>query len=192
MVLFTVFIVHHRTRQNFSVPPKGNDTKGVYTAQKPSNIYDDNDDPFKGTIPFLILTFSLLHMCKELLQIYVQRWNYFKTLSNYLNWTLYITATLFMVPYVTKPDVLDAFFASTKDPQVLWNIGVIAIFVCHTNMMLFLRRYRLFGTYISMYIEVTKTVFQVMVVFIFLVLGFALAFFVLFKEKVSYFSGIVG
>ena len=52
-------------------------------------------------------------------------------------------------------------------------------------MMLFLRRYRLVGTYISMYIEVTKTVFQVMVVFIFLVLGFALAFYVLFKEQVS-------
>ena len=140
--------------------------------------------PSKGTIPFLILTFSLLRTCKELLQIYVQRWNYFKDLSNYLNWTLYITTALFMVPYVTNPDVLNEFFASTKDSQVLWNIGVIAIFVCYTNMMLFLRRYRLFGTYISMYIEVTKTVFQVMIVFIFLVLGFAFAFYVLFKEQV--------
>ncbi|KAL9969326.1 hypothetical protein ACROYT_G021526 [Oculina patagonica] len=50
-------------------------------------------------------------------------------------------------------------------------------------MMLFLRRYRLFGTYISMYIEVAKTVIQVMVVFIFLVMGFALVFYILFKEQ---------
>ena len=196
MVLFTEFIVHQRRGQTFRpperVPPKGNGTRGVLVKQKPSDIYN-KDDAFTETIPFVILIFSLLHICKELLQIYVQRWNYFNDLSNYLNWTLYITAALFMVPYVTNPDVLDKFFASTNnDPQLLWNIGVIAIFVCYTNMMLFLRRYRLFGTYISMYIEVTKTVFQVMVVFIFLVLGFALAFYVLCKEQVSKFSGIVG
>ena len=175
MVLFTVFIVDDRSDQTFSEPLK----------QKPSDYYYDEDDPFRGTMSFLILTFSLLHICKELLQIYVQRWNYFKDLSNYLNWALYISSALFMVPYVAKPEDVDKFFASTKAPLVLWNTGVVAIFVCYTNMMLFLRRYRLFGTYISMYIEVTKTVFQVMFVFVFLVLGFALAFFVLFKEQVS-------
>ena len=177
MVFFTVFIVYDRTGQTFSKPLK----------QPASTLYYDDDDPFKGKIPFLILAFSLLHIGKELFQIYVQRWSYFKDLSNYLNWTLYITAALFMVPYVTSQDVLNKIlvFAGTKYSLVLWNIGVIAIFLCYTNMMLFLRRYRLFGTYISMYIEVTKTVFQVMVVFIFLVLGFALAFYVLFKEQVS-------
>ena len=188
MALFTEFIVRQRRRQTFRsperVPPKRNGTRGVLIKQKPSDIYN-RDDAFTETIPFVILIFSLLHICKELLQIYVQRWNYFKDLSNYLNWTLYITAALFMVPYVPSRDVLEKFLSGTKDPQVLWNIGVIAIFLCYTNMMLFLRRYRLFGTYISMYIEVTKTVFQVMVVFIFLVLGFALAFYVLFKEQVS-------
>ena len=175
MVFFTVFIVIDRRDQTFNETIK----------QPLSTLYNDNDDPFNGTIPFLILTFSLLHIGKELFQIYVQRWSYFKNLSNYLNWTLYITAALFMVPYVTNPADLDDWFGGMQDPRVLWNIGVLAIFVCYTNMMLFLRRYRLFGTYISMYIEVTKTVFQVMVVFIFLVLGFALAFYVLFKEQVS-------
>ncbi|CAH3188686.1 unnamed protein product [Porites lobata] len=178
MVLFTVFIVDDRSDQTFSEPLK----------QKPSDYYYDEDDPFRGTMSFLILTFSLLHICKELLQIYVQRWNYFKDLSNYLNWALYISSALFMVPYVAKPEDVDKFFASTKAPLVLWNTGVVAIFVCYTNMMLFLRRYRLFGTYISMYIEVTKTVFQVMFVFVFLVLGFALAFFVLFKEQPAFHS----
>ena len=188
MALFTEFIVRQRRRQTFRsperVPPKRNGTRGVLIKQKPSDIYN-RDDAFTETIPFVILIFSLLHICKELLQIYVQRWNYFKDLSNYLDWTLYITTALFMVPYVTNPADLDDWFGGMQDPLVLWNIGVLAIFVCYTNMMLFLRRYRLFGTYISMYIEVTKTVFQVMVVFIFLVLGFALAFYVLFKEQVS-------
>ena len=172
MVLFTAFIAFDRGGLNFC------------ESQQRSKLYYD-DDLFKGSIPFFIFTFCLLPICKELLQIYVQRWNYFKDLSNYLNWTLYITAALFVFPYVLNQEVLNKVLANTNDPKIFWNIGVIAIFVCYTNMMLFLRRYRLFGTYISMYIEVTKTVFQVMVVFIFLVLGFALAFYVLFKEQVS-------
>lgn len=75
--------------------------------------------------------------------------------------------------------------ASVKDPRDIWILGAVAIFVCHINMMLFLRRYRLFGTYIPMYLEVTKTVFQVMVVFVYLIVAFALVFFILFKEQVS-------
>jgi len=70
-----------------------------------------------------------------------------------------------------------------SDPPNFWIFGVVAIFVCYSNMMLFLRRYRLFGTYISMYTEVIKTIVQVMVVFVFLVLGFALVFYVLFMEE---------
>lgn len=67
----------------------------------------------------------------------------------------------------------------------IWITGILAIFVCYTNMMLFLRRYRLFGTYVAMYVEVTKIVFQVMAVFVFLLLGFALVFHILFTEQVS-------
>ena len=181
IVLFTFFIVQKRRDQTFR--PSGNDTEGVYIKQKPSDIYK-KDDAFTETVSFFILIFSSLHICKELLQVYVQRWNYFKDLSNYLDWTLYTTSGLFMIPYVTRPDDLDDWLASMKDPRLLWFVGIIAIFVCYINMVLFLRRYRLLGTYISMYIEVTKTVFQVMFVFIFLVLGFALVFFILFKEQV--------
>lgn len=36
-----------------------------------------------------------------------------------------------------------------------------------------------------MYLEVTKTVFQVMAVFVYLIVAFALVFFILFKEQVS-------
>ncbi|KAJ7385760.1 Transient receptor putative cation channel sub A member 1 [Desmophyllum pertusum] len=91
-----------------------------------------------------------------------------------------------MVPYVTSPDVLDEWFSSMKDPRFLWILGIVAIFVCYTNMLLFLRRYRLFGTYISMYIEVTKTVIQVMLVFVFIVFGFALVFHLLFAEQIGF------
>jgi len=114
----------------------------------------------------------------------VQRWNYFKDTTNYLDWILYITvalSALYVLPYYIPREVLVYYI-----PTEVFAIGtVMAIFVCYANMMLFLRRYRLFGTYISMYVEVTKTVFQVMAVFVSLLFGFALVFYLLFKEKVS-------
>ena len=191
MILFTIFIVDQRRGQDFKPadytrgarPPKLNKSAQGYFKPKPSDIYK-KDNAFMETVPVLILVFALLHMCKEFTQIYVQRWNYFKDLSNYLDWALYISAALFMVPYVSTPATVDKWFESMKDPRSLWILGIVAIFVCYTNMMLFLRRYRLFGTYIAMYVEVIKTVFQVMAVFVFLVLGFALVFYILFKEQV--------
>ena len=192
MILFTIFIVNQRKGLDFrppdrtGKPPPMMNKSGdpdVPFKPKPSDYYT-KDDAFTESVPHIVMIIAAVNMCKEFFQIYVQRWKYFQDTSNYLDWTLYITTALFMVPYVAPPDVIDEWFATTRDPRTLWKVGIVAIFVCYTNMMLFLRRYRLFGTYISMYIEVTKTVFQVMVVFVFLVLGFALVFFILFKEQV--------
>ena len=195
MVLFTIFIVNQRRGQDFrpadydDKPPKMSkmnlyEEASKRSKRKPSDIYI-RDNNFTNTVPPMILAFALLHICKQFFQMYVQRWNYFKSFSNYLDWILHISTALFMVPYVTSPAVLDEWFSSMTDPRFLWILGIVAIFVCYTNMMLFLRRYRLFGTYISMYIEVTKTVIQVMLVFVFIVFGFALVFHLLFAEQVS-------
>ena len=185
MILFTIFIVDQRKGQDFrEVDNQPKNSAQRDPKRKPSDFYK-KDTLFTEMVPIMILLFAVVHMCKEFLQIYVQRWNYFKDLSNYLDWTLHICAALFMIPYVTTQQDLDDWFEGMKDPRSLWIIGIVAIFVCYTNMILFLRRYRLFGTYIAMYIEVTKTVFQVMAVFTFLVLGFALVFYILFKEQVG-------
>ena len=184
MILFTAFIVDQRDDQNF-MPPRRNGSKGVdkQYKPKPSDIYRV-DSSFREAVPIIVIIFATFNFCKEMFQIYVQRWNYFKDTSNYLDWILHISTTLFMVPYITSRTVVDEWFSAMRDPRTLWILGIVATFVCYTNMMLFLRRYRLFGTYISMYIEVTKTVIQVMVVFAFLVLGFALVFYILLKEQV--------
>ena len=104
----------------------------------------------------------------------MQRWRYFKDTYNYLRWIFYLSI-------LGTAGILQL---GDQSPDVWIHCGV-AIFMCYTNTMLFLRRYRLFGTYITMYIEVIKTVVQVMVVFVFLVLGFALVFYVLLKEQVK-------
>ena len=158
MILFTIFIVDQRAGQDFrKVDNQSNNSAQGVPKRKPSDFY--RKDTLTLIVPPMIVLFAVVHMCKEFLQIYVQRWNYFKDLSNYLDWTLHICAALFMIPYVMTQQNLDDWLEGMKDPRSLWIIGIVAIFVCYTNMILFLRRYRLFGTYIAMYIEVTKTVF---------------------------------
>ena len=189
LVLLSMFVVEERGGVEFRPPndadmPPNMTTSGEAYKQKPSDIYK-KESAFTKSVPYVVLIFAILHICKEFFQIYIQRWKYFKVFSNYLDWILYTSTTIFMAPYVTPLDVLDERFSSMKDPRDIWILGAVAIFVCHINMMLFLRRYRLFGTYISMYLEVTKTVFQVMAVFVYLIVAFALVFFILFKEQVS-------
>ena len=181
LVLLSSFVVEQRQVVDLS-PPNRTASAEAYKL-KPSDVYK-KDSGFTKSVPFIVLLMAILHMLKEFFQIYMQRWKYFKDTSNYLDWILYISITVFMAPYVTMLDVLNERFSGMSDTRDLWIFGVVAIFVCYSNMMLFLRRYRLFGTYISMYTEVIKTVIQVMVVFVFLVLGFALVFYILFMEEV--------
>ena len=153
-----------------------NDTHGVSSEPPgPSGyVYFDQNSVFARSVPTICLAFVVMHICKESFHIYLQRWRYFKDTSNYLRWIFYLS--IMGTTDILKIDV------ESRDVWIPWGV---AIFVCYTNMMLFLRRYRLFGTYISMYTEVIKTVVQVMVVFVFLVLGFALVFYILFKEQVK-------
>ena len=137
-------------------------------------VYANEYSVFVKSMPIICLVFVVLHVCKESFHIYMQRWRYFKDTSNYLRWVFYLSI-------LATTDILEI----DAESRVKWIPWGVAIFVCYTNMMLFLRRYRLFGTYISMYTEVIKTVVQVMVVFVFLVLGFALVFYILFKEQVK-------
>lgn len=47
-----------------------------------------------------------------------------------------------------------------------------------------LNRFKIFGNYVVMFTEVSKTVVRVLLVFSVFLLGFAIVFYVLFKEQV--------
>ena len=173
LIFLSMFIVQDREiPDKFEVvTPLQNYTDETPKMNTSGEVYYSyvEDSVLKESVLIIGLVFFILHLCKEFFQIYMQRSRCFKDTSNYLRWIFYLNILL---PFTLKLDV---------DLQILW---AVAIFVCYTNMMLFLRRFRLFGTYISMYTEVIKTVVQVMVVFVFLVLGFALVFYILFNEQV--------
>ena len=172
LIFLSIFVVEQR-----EVPSLKNDTDVLpgMDASGKAFIYYEEDFAFEEAVRAICSIFVILHACKEFFQIYMQRWRYFKDTSNYLRWIFYLSIT----------GATGIWPAADVDSRDVWIPWAVAIFVCYTNMMLFLRRYRLFGTYISMYTEVIKTVVQVMVVFVFLVLGFALVFYILFKEQVK-------
>jgi hypothetical protein len=90
-----------------------------------------------------------------------------------------------MMPYViTKASLVDMVLGKLNNPHFPWVIGVVSIFLCYMNLMLFARRLRITGMYVTMFLEVLKTIFKVMSVFGIFVIAFALVFYIIFKEKV--------
>ena len=135
-------------------------------------------------IAFLLIG---VQFTKEVIVILVQRLQYFTTLINLTEWLLYSTTTSFMVSLF----IFDLIFSlSGRDkhgivyPQFIWVLGAISIFLCYANLVLVLRRLSLVGIYVTMFIEVTKSVLKVLLIFFVLFFGFSMVFYVLFKSEV--------
>ena len=166
LIFLSIFVVQLRGDSDHDVNRPENSTDVIPEGKL--------EEAFADSVQIICIVFVTLHACKEFFLIYMQRWRYFKDTANYLRWIFYLSI-------IGTTGILEI----DSESRNVWIPWGVATFVCYTNMMLFLRRYRLFGTYISMYTEVIKTVVQVMVVFAFLVLGFAMVFNILFKEQVN-------
>ena len=199
--LYSAFIVIEREKQNFTttfkvqgkdcffedfeyVDENGSLVTGTERVCYPvSNIYD-TETVFSKGFSYIVFGFAVVHLVKEVIQMIIQRFRYFTEISNLLEWLLYGTSFAFMIPYVMPDDVTDDLFEEMRDPYLLWIVGVTSIFLCYANLVLFLRRFRLSGIYVTMFLEVTQTVVKVLLVFIVFIIGFSIVFFILFKEQV--------
>ena len=141
-------------------------------------------DFFLYPIVFLLISVRFI---KEVIAILVQRLQYFTTLNNLTEWLLYSTTTSFMVSLFIF-DLVSSFChlekCDTVYPQFIWVLGAISIFLCYANLVLVLRRLSLVGIYVTMFIEVTKSVLKVLLIFFVLFFGFSMVFYVLFKSEV--------
>ncbi|KAL9979953.1 hypothetical protein ACROYT_G008476 [Oculina patagonica] len=175
VLLVTTFAITERQKQRVLSPSALNAT--------------DEDDKifrhkttFSTGVPFLIVIFICIHMIKELYQISIQKWRYFTHFTNYIEWSCYITAFFYVVPYLEGRNIF-------SESMALWPLATIVIFLSYTSLILFLRGFAHFGIYISMFIEVTKSLFKVLVIFIPMIFAFSLAFFLLLKEQ-AVFNGV--
>ena len=137
---------------------------------------------------FVLLAFINIQLIKEVIIICIQRLRYFTVLDNLMEWVLYFTVLFFLVFGLILYIIVGLFAGKSPSasdfPEEYWIVGGTSIFLCYANLVLILRRLRVVGIYVNMFIEVTKTVIEVLLVFFVFFFGFALVFFVLFKEKV--------
>ncbi|XP_021077932.1 transient receptor potential cation channel subfamily A member 1 isoform X1 [Mus pahari] len=126
-----------------------------------------NSFPIKICMILVFLS-SIFGYCKEVIQIFQQKRNYFLDYNNALEWVIYTTSIIFVLPLFLE---IPAYMQ--------WQCGAIAIFFYWMNFLLYLQRFENCGIFIVMLEVIFKTLLRSTGVFIFLLLAFSLSFYVL-------------
>nr|XP_047127742.1 uncharacterized protein LOC101237623 [Hydra vulgaris] len=127
---------------------------------------------FQKIIPTVILILSSFEICKEFVQAYLLKKDYFKDFNNYLELILYSSTFIFMLSFIKHVTM-----------NIKWTAGVFSILFAWTNLLLYLKRDTFFGVYVVMIIEVLKSLINVIMVFVMIIIAFSLSFFVLFENS---------
>ena len=175
ITLLTVFLLSERKEVELDDPKKGK-----HRPTKPPKFFEQKNEA-NNVITWVLVIFAIAHILKEIFQIISQKLNYLRDPVNFLEWALYTTTILFLVPYMAPAG--SSRFLDT--PEVYWHLGTISVFLGYVDAILFLQTIGFLGLYITMFIEVSKTVFKALGVIILFVLAFAMVFFILLKEQVS-------
>ncbi|KAM4865541.1 transient receptor potential cation channel subfamily A member 1 [Thomomys bottae] len=128
----------------------------------------------------LVFLSSIFGYCKEVTQIFQQKRNYFLDYNNGLEWIIYTTSIIFVLPlFVNIPG------------HVQWQCGAIAIFFYWMNFLMYLQRFENCGIFIVMLEVIFKTLLRSTGVFIFLLLAFGLSFYVLLNLQDAFSSPLL-
>ncbi|KAM4606588.1 transient receptor potential cation channel subfamily A member 1b [Polymixia lowei] len=120
----------------------------------------------------MVLVMNVYAIVKEVVQISQQRWNYFKDVSNLSDWIAAIFTLLFVIPL----------FLSVED-SLHWQAGAVAVFQSWIGFLLYLQRFEHFGIYVVMFGEILKTLVRIVLLFLFLMLAFGMAFYALMLNQ---------
>ncbi|XP_033616459.1 transient receptor potential cation channel subfamily A member 1 isoform X3 [Fukomys damarensis] len=138
-----------------------------------------NSYPIKVCMILVFLS-SIFGYCKEVVQIFQQKMNYFLDYNNALEWIIYTKSIIFVLPlFVNIP------------ASVQWQCGAIAIFFYWMNFLMYLQRFENCGIFIVMLEVIFKTLLRSTGVFIFLLLAFGLSFYVLLNVQEAFSSPLL-
>uniref|UniRef100_A0A7N9APD6 Transient receptor potential cation channel, subfamily A, member 1b n=1 Tax=Mastacembelus armatus TaxID=205130 RepID=A0A7N9APD6_9TELE len=113
----------------------------------------------------MVLVMNVYCIAKEVVQISQQRWNYFKDFSNQCDWFSAIFSLLFIIPVMFN-----------MDGSLHWQAGAVAVFNSWVGFLLYLQRFEGVGIYVVMFGEIMKTLVRIVLLFMYLMLAFGLAF----------------
>uniref|UniRef100_H0VJD1 Transient receptor potential cation channel subfamily A member 1 n=1 Tax=Cavia porcellus TaxID=10141 RepID=H0VJD1_CAVPO len=138
-----------------------------------------NSYPIKVCMILVFLS-SIFGYCKEVIQIFQQKRNYFLDYNNALEWVIYTKSIIFVLPlFVSIP------------AYVQWQCGAIAIFLYWMNFLMYLQRFENWGIFIVMLEVIFRTLLRSTGVFIFLLLAFGLSFYVLLNAQDAFRSPLL-
>uniref|UniRef100_A0AAQ6IBK3 Ion transport domain-containing protein n=1 Tax=Anabas testudineus TaxID=64144 RepID=A0AAQ6IBK3_ANATE len=122
----------------------------------------------------MVLVMSVYCIAKELVQISQQRWNYFKDYSNHCDWFSAVFSLLYIIPVMFN-----------MEGSLHWQAGAIAVLNSWVGFLLYLQRFEGVGIYVVMFGEIMKTLVRIVMLFVYLMLAFGLAFHALMLNQVD-------
>ncbi|XP_071393309.1 transient receptor potential cation channel subfamily A member 1-like isoform X2 [Centroberyx affinis] len=120
----------------------------------------------------MVLVMNIYAIGKELVQLSQQRWKYFRDFSNPSDWSAAVFSLLFVIPL---------FF--NLEGSLHWQAGAMAILQSWIGFLLYLQRFEHFGIYVVMFGEIIRTLVRIVMLFLFLMLAFGLAFYALMLNQ---------
>uniref|UniRef100_A0A8C1WSR6 Transient receptor potential cation channel, subfamily A, member 1b n=1 Tax=Cyprinus carpio TaxID=7962 RepID=A0A8C1WSR6_CYPCA len=120
----------------------------------------------------MVLVFNVYSICKELVQLAQQRINYFTDFSNPADWGAAISSLVFVIP-----------MCFNLENTWQWEAGAFAILTSWIAFLLYFQRFERIGIYVVMFGGIVRTLLCIMILFIFLLLAFGLAFYALMLHQ---------
>uniref|UniRef100_F6WSN6 Transient receptor potential cation channel subfamily A member 1 n=1 Tax=Monodelphis domestica TaxID=13616 RepID=F6WSN6_MONDO len=154
-----------------------NSTENINSTNGESKPLDHKNSYLIKVCMILVFLSSVFGFCKEMIQIYQQKTNYFLDHTNLIEWVIYTTSIVFVLPlFVSIPN------------DIQWQCGAISVFLFWMNFLLYLQRFENCGIYVVMLLEITKTLLKTTFVFFFLILAFGLGFHVLLGLQSAFYT----
>ncbi|KAM8730774.1 transient receptor potential cation channel subfamily A member 1b [Acanthopagrus schlegelii] len=120
----------------------------------------------------MVVVMNIYAIGKEVVQISQQRWNYFKDYTNQSDWSSAILSLLFVIPLMIN-----------AEGSLHWQAGAIAVLQSWVGFLFYLQRFEGIGIYVVMFWEIMNTLVRIVMLFIFLMLAFSLAFYALMLNQ---------
>ncbi|XP_073796424.1 transient receptor potential cation channel subfamily A member 1b isoform X1 [Danio rerio] len=165
----TYLILNLRPSQDFS---KGNGTSVIMVP-----VSFSEQQYLISVCIIMVIVMNVYSICKEVVQLAQQRVNYFTDFSNPADWSAAISALVFVVP-----------MCCSVEATWQWEAGAYAILTSWIGFLLYFQRFERIGIYVVMFNGIVRTLVCIMVLFVFLLLAFGLAFYALMLHRPEFSS----
>uniref|UniRef100_A0A8C5HXM9 Ion transport domain-containing protein n=1 Tax=Gouania willdenowi TaxID=441366 RepID=A0A8C5HXM9_GOUWI len=98
------------------------------------------------------------------------RWNYFKDQTNMMDWSVAILSLLFILPLILN-----------VEGSLHWQAGALAVLSSWSGFLLYIQRFDGIGIYVVMFGEIMKTLMRIVLLFVYMLFAFSLAFYALIE-----------